>query len=47
MHHPRTLADYALHLRDEDDEVWRLRVVLHEFGLCGGSPRTPQTGLLW
>ena len=31
--YPRTLADYALSLRDVRDDVWRLRIVLHEFGL--------------
>jgi hypothetical protein len=30
---PRTLAEYVPRLRKADDDIWRMRIVLHEFGL--------------
>ena len=30
---PATLADYVPRLREADDDIWRVRIVCHEFGL--------------
>lgn len=30
---PATLAEYVPRIREVDDDIWRMRVVLHEFGL--------------
>ena len=30
---PATLADYVPRLREADDDIWRMRIVCHEFGL--------------
>ena len=30
---PATLADYASRLTEADDDIWRMRIVCHEFGL--------------
>ena len=30
---PATLAEYVPRLREADDDTWRMRIVLHEFGL--------------
>lgn len=30
---PRTLAEYVPRLRRADDDIWRMRIVLHELGL--------------
>ena len=30
---PLTLAEYVPRLRTADDDIWRMRILLHEFGL--------------
>ena len=30
---PATLAEYVPRLREADDDIWRMRIVLNEFGL--------------